>query len=342
MRRLLLFALIAVFLAGCTRWECSNDSECPQPLCTGVVAKCDFGKCVNTYPNGTLSKCENTTIPNPSAKYCVDKGYRYEIETAADGSQTGYCYVNQTPSGNPYKCDGWAFYRGECPTCDAFCKAMPHIACVGYWNITGKFPDCKCQYVCSTFDVCSSDADCKSGYACYNSRYCFPLPHGGLRCGDQEGDLLCHKLCRYNSDCPSDMPYCRQVSITQGDVVTLKNMCMKEECKVDFDCPQPNCIGIKNICVDGKCEMVNSSGSPTNCGGGVNAEKELCETSGGHWNECGSPCIGQPPDTACAAVCVAQCECGGIEDYTCPLGYECTLPADITGGLGVCSRIPQA
>jgi putative hemolysin len=338
----LLLAVIAVLIAGCTTWECSSDSECPQPLCPGVTTKCDFGKCTTVYPNGTLAKCENATLPNPSAKYCIDKGYRYEIETAADGSQRGYCYVRQ--SSIPfyeYKCDGWTFYRRECPSCNEFCKAMPHVECVGYWNITGQFPNCECQYVCSISNICSSDADCKSGYSCYNSRYCFPLPRGGLRCGNQEGDLFCHKLCNNNYDCPADMPYCMQVSITQGDVVTLKKMCMKEECKSDSDCPQPKCVGesaVVNVCTKGKCTMIASMP----CNETEEMSRELCEENGGHWNECGSPCVGQPPDTPCIEVCVAQCECGGIDNLTCPSGYDCILPAEITGELGICTKPSQA
>jgi putative hemolysin len=337
--RILALAFAAVFLAGCAApaWECFKDSDCPQPLCLGVISKCDFGRCVTVYQNGTLANCANVSIPNPAAKYCVDKGYRYEIETASDGSQIGYCYVF-SPESYLVKCEEWAFYRGECPNCDVFCKAMPHIECVGYWNISGQFPSCNCQYICSSGTVCSSDSDCPKSYVCYNSRFCGSTPFDVV-CGDQEGDLLCHKKCEVNSDCPVDMPYCRAVSMAQGDVVGMQMMCMREECKVDSDCPQPRCLGMRGVCIEGRCSVVDSNNKSARCGTeGMN--KELCETYGGHWNECGSACTGRPSGTVCIQVCIAQCECGGIAGWKCPSGYSCRLAGEIADELGVCEALP--
>jgi putative hemolysin len=54
-------------------------------------------------------KSSNTQIANPASQYCEQQGYRVEIVTAPDGSQSGNCVA---PSGN--KCDEWAFYRKEC------------------------------------------------------------------------------------------------------------------------------------------------------------------------------------------------------------------------------------
>ena len=52
----------------------------------------------------------NTTqLANPSATYCVENGYNYEIRTNEDGSQDGVCIF---PNGN--ECEGWAYFRGEC------------------------------------------------------------------------------------------------------------------------------------------------------------------------------------------------------------------------------------
>jgi len=48
-------------------------------------------------------------MPNPASAYCIEKGYKSEIRTAADGSQSGYCIF---PDGS--ECDEWAFFRGEC------------------------------------------------------------------------------------------------------------------------------------------------------------------------------------------------------------------------------------
>lgn len=54
-------------------------------------------------------KEEPVELPNPAAVYCEEQGYTYETRTNPDGSQTGYCILNGI------ECEGWAYYRGECP-----------------------------------------------------------------------------------------------------------------------------------------------------------------------------------------------------------------------------------
>ncbi len=48
-------------------------------------------------------------MPNPASVYCEQQGNRLEIQTAADGSQSGVCVF---PDGST--CDEWAYFRGEC------------------------------------------------------------------------------------------------------------------------------------------------------------------------------------------------------------------------------------
>ena len=48
-------------------------------------------------------------MPNPASVFCVQKGNKLEIRTAADGSQSGICVF---PDGSA--CDEWAYFRGEC------------------------------------------------------------------------------------------------------------------------------------------------------------------------------------------------------------------------------------
>jgi inhibitor of cysteine peptidase len=50
-----------------------------------------------------------TSLPNPASKYCVEQGYNLTIRTNPDGSQTGYCIF---PNGK--ECEEWTFFRGEC------------------------------------------------------------------------------------------------------------------------------------------------------------------------------------------------------------------------------------
>jgi len=63
--------------------------------------------------------------------------------------------------------------------------------------------------------------------------------------------------------------------------------------------------------------------------------QELCESSQGHWNECGSPCAGTDAEM-CVAMCEQQCECGGIAGFGCPQGYKCRLTGKIADEMGVC------
>jgi len=48
-------------------------------------------------------------MPNPASAFCVEQGFKSEIRTAADGSQSGVCIF---PDGS--ECDEWAYFRGEC------------------------------------------------------------------------------------------------------------------------------------------------------------------------------------------------------------------------------------
>ena len=66
--------------------------------------------------------------------------------------------------------------------------------------------------------------------------------------------------------------------------------------------------------------------------------KELCESARGRWDECGSACRGAPEGTACIAMCVRYCYCGGIAGFGCPDGYGCGdyLPEGAADAMGIC------
>ena len=34
------------------------------------------------------------------------------------------------------------------PQCSEYCPTLPHIQCVGRWNISGTYPSCSCDFVC--------------------------------------------------------------------------------------------------------------------------------------------------------------------------------------------------
>jgi len=75
-------------------------------LC-GLMVGCQSADKSDTVP--TSVPTDGAGLPNPAAAYCQDQGYKYEIRTAADGSQSGVCIF-----ADGSECDEWAFYRGEC------------------------------------------------------------------------------------------------------------------------------------------------------------------------------------------------------------------------------------
>ncbi len=60
-------------------------------------------------PSATPAPTAPAQMANPASVYCEKQGYRLEIRTAGDGSQTGYCIFKDGT-----ECEEWAYYRGEC------------------------------------------------------------------------------------------------------------------------------------------------------------------------------------------------------------------------------------
>jgi putative hemolysin len=68
--------------------------------------------CITSFTACSFTPASSTpepNLPNPASAYCEQQGYKLEIRTADDGSQSGICIF---PDGN--SCDEWAYYRGEC------------------------------------------------------------------------------------------------------------------------------------------------------------------------------------------------------------------------------------
>ena len=71
-----------------------------------LVASCSA---TQPTPEIVSTDAPDANMPNPASAYCEEQGYRSEIRTASDGSQSGVCIF---PDGS--ECDEWAFYRKEC------------------------------------------------------------------------------------------------------------------------------------------------------------------------------------------------------------------------------------
>jgi putative hemolysin len=74
-----------------------------------IVALTSCTPQTQSTPDSVPTDIPQADMPNPASAYCVEQGYRVEIRTAADGSQSGYCIF---PDGS--ECDEWAYFRGEC------------------------------------------------------------------------------------------------------------------------------------------------------------------------------------------------------------------------------------
>ena len=153
--------------------ECITDKDCERGNDRGIEYYCDEGIC--------KVKPEN----NPVWDFCKEQGGRIETRLDPTTRDKEY-YVCVLPNGT--ECDAEEYFRGGCDTCITYCLKQPHIMCVGFWNITGEYPDCLCE----------------------------------LRCSSQ--------------------------------------------CEKDSDCPQPRCIGVKAVCRNGACVIVDVvTGLPTRC-----------------------------------------------------------------------------
>jgi capsular polysaccharide biosynthesis protein len=69
--------------------------------------------------------------------------------------------------------------------------------------------------------------------------------------------------------------------------------------------------------------------------------EQTCNSNGGNWNSCGNKCQilnVNNEEIACTQVCEALCECGTIAGLTCPQGYNCKMPENISDAKGYCVK----
>jgi putative hemolysin len=83
MKKILMYIIILIALTGCTTFQIQESQTAGTEI--------------------------SLNMPNPASVYCEENGNKLEIQTAADGSQSGICVF---PDGST--CDEWAYFRGEC------------------------------------------------------------------------------------------------------------------------------------------------------------------------------------------------------------------------------------
>ena len=92
MNKFVFLTLVLILLTGCV-----TPATLPTPDQTQIG------------PAPALADTPQTNMPNPASVYCEQQGYRVEIRTASDGSQSGYCIFPDAS-----ECDEWAYFRNEC------------------------------------------------------------------------------------------------------------------------------------------------------------------------------------------------------------------------------------
>jgi len=89
-----------------------NNSPIAIPLAASDTVRADVASPEVTpaaTDSASTTTSETTTLANPASVKCAEDGYKLEIVTAEDGSQSGFC-KNAEGKG----CDEWKYFRGEC------------------------------------------------------------------------------------------------------------------------------------------------------------------------------------------------------------------------------------
>lgn len=303
-------------------------------------------------------------LANPASVYCIDNGYRNEIRTNPDGSQTGYCVF---PNGR--ECEEWEFLRGKCTDADSFEIVESPGFVMNPKEISYKFYSDGRLVLAETYlregnssslmawlkpsDFAAFVKSAREqGFESFSGSY--------STCGGGEA---------YGS-CPTDMPSMNLKLVAQGNeksvsiyapadrpeklnslILSFKKL-FEENSFVEASASgctlmQSNstrklaCFGCSGGITNVKCsspsadfEKADTDGSLGSCAVDVQGAcsylpprdmtEKLCKSSGGFWNECASACRGAPEGTACIMMCVQECECGGIAGFGCPAGFFCT------------------
>ncbi len=81
------------------------------------------------YRRECVPATQGASMPNPASVFCEQQGYKVEIRTASDGSQSGACVF---PGGS--QCDEWAYFRGDCKAPESTPTGSPGTNSQG-WEI---------------------------------------------------------------------------------------------------------------------------------------------------------------------------------------------------------------
>jgi hypothetical protein len=161
---------------------------------------------------------------------------------------------------------------------------------------------------------CNKDSDCVAAQCCH------PISAINRAFAPDCKGISCSQVCEGPFDCGA------------GEIKCVDSICIIQPSKI-INPEKP----IEQKCGDNTCDLNEKqfTSCPKDCGGFSGITKKQCEQFNGHWNDCGSPCLGVTTHY-CIKVCSAQCECGSKEKWTCPYGFTCRLTGNNLDELGVC------
>jgi len=255
--------------------DCSTSTTCGDGICESGEDEVIDTACTSSIPGSctdilkcpedcnistTCGKCENECISQEAlmVKDCKPTTEKFKCQfvnneciklpTTSNQQQTCTSDSDCTLKPKQYCCGELIEYYNTCYNIN---NEPEDINCEGEISCAGRAApptSCKCEdnkcigtYIDAPPFTCTTNSDCNSDYTCYNSQICSPTP-SGTSCGDQQGDLQCHKNCEDDNDCPSEMPTCRETSLFTGNAGTIAKFCV-EKIEVSAVCGN-------NICDD--------------------------------------------------------------------------------------------
>jgi putative hemolysin len=92
------------------RWEKGRDARVRRTtLAVGFLTA--GAAMTGCSPGGGDGDPGTTSLPNPAAVFCTDRGGTYEIRRAADGSESGVCIL-----ADGTEVDAWDYFRDQAAT----------------------------------------------------------------------------------------------------------------------------------------------------------------------------------------------------------------------------------
>lgn len=157
-----------------------DESNCPlEPICLNETNVCEISEDCG-QPLCGKAECIENTCKVTGLEACK------EAECADGEEKSKDCESGEKIIVAACVDSAWKETGAECEvaeanitSCEEYCVAQPHIMCEGEWRISGIYPDCVCDFVCSAeeaSDECAVREDCGNpNDVCSNGR-CTAIP----------------------------------------------------------------------------------------------------------------------------------------------------------------------